>query len=154
MHHHLGFVQNGDWHFLSPEREGAPTRRLTQLNVGAAQSPEAGEFDMSEYEGCLVLIEGHDNGQWIWSAQVVDQCDALMSQTVLLLLKTPSTQAKGEAALQLAHDALNRELAPLMVRGSGLSHHEEQTLAALRRALELVSEATDALEKAPRALAI
>lgn len=53
----------------------------------------------------------------------------------------------GKAALQEARDALNDELAPLMVVGRGLSPEEERRLAALQRAIELVDEAIGLLQK-------
>lgn len=153
MHPHLGHVQDGIWHFLVPEHAHNPVRRLTQLDIQAARTPESGELVLSEYEGCLVLVEGRDNGGWIWSAQVVDQCDAEMSGVVLSLLMPCATSSQtaqpgGAESLQIAYDALNRELAPLMANGSGISAFEEQRLEALGRAMALVGEAARLLENA------
>ncbi len=151
MQKHLGIVQKGLWNFLAPETGKNPTRRLTQVAIQEARSPESGEMDLSEYEGCLLLVEGRENGDWICSAQVVDQCDAAMSEAVLALLASrattaPTQQPDSAESLQSAYDALNRELAPLMANGSGTSASDDQRLAALSDALARVNEAAQLLQ--------
>lgn len=94
MHHYLGLVQNGRWQFLSPTHADAPTRRLTAIARQDARSPESGELDLSELEGSLVYVEGDKNDEWIYSAQIIDQCDMAMSAAVLALLKNDADLQK------------------------------------------------------------
>lgn len=96
MKHYLVFVHSGRCQLLAPDRKGDCARRLTQIAMQEARAPESGELDLSEYEGCLLLVEGWENGEWIHSAQILDQCDAAMSAALLELLKNPmATPTKG-----------------------------------------------------------
>ena len=90
MPYHLGIVRYGQWRFLPPDDTYKTVRRLTHFAPRHGRSPESGEMDLSDFEGCLVLVEGDDDGTWIYSAQLVDQCDSIMSNEVLHLLKAHS----------------------------------------------------------------
>jgi len=61
----LGIVQKGEFQLLAP---GSGSVRLTGLPMQAAQPPESGELDLTEYEGKAITVRGHDGGGWIYSA--------------------------------------------------------------------------------------
>jgi hypothetical protein len=68
----LGIVENGEFQRLAPPSElGGPTR-LTSISPQASQPPESGELDLSEQEGSAIMVSGLDQGQWIFSAEVID----------------------------------------------------------------------------------
>ena len=39
----------------------------------ASQPPESGELDLSDYEGKIILVYGHGDGDWIYWASVEDR---------------------------------------------------------------------------------
>jgi hypothetical protein len=78
----LGIVENGEFQRLVPPSElGGPTR-LTSISPQAAQPPESGEFDLSGHEGSAIMVTGHDQGEWIFSAQVSDQAGPILTAVV------------------------------------------------------------------------
>jgi hypothetical protein len=129
---------------------GSSELRLTRLSVQAACAPEAGELDVSGLEGCVNLVEGHQQGGWLWSALIVNWCDAALSRALLdcLCLKLSATprglgypeSPDAEAALQAAHAALKGQAAPLLTE-HGLAHEEQRRLTSLCHAIELIDEA-------------
>ena len=56
--------------------------RLTSLPMQAAQPPESGELDLTEYEGKAITVRGHDGGGWIYSAEVIDQAGLILTAVV------------------------------------------------------------------------
>lgn len=98
MEHYLAFVQNGQCQLLSPATKGDSMRRLTQVFMQEARSPKSGEFDLSDFEGCLIFVAGREGGEWIYSAQIIDQCDTAMSAALLELLQNGTvTQTQGDS---------------------------------------------------------
>ena len=92
----LGIVEGGALHIVSPclAPDGAAT--LTGIPARAAQPPESGAIDLSPYEGQVVLVRGHDGGQWIHSAEVVGPANPLVTAVVRNVLgqeSAPSTHS-------------------------------------------------------------
>lgn len=75
----LGIVQNGIFQLLIPHRESV---RLTGIQMQEARPPETGELNLTEYEGQAVMIRGHDSGDWIYSAEVIDQAGPILTMVV------------------------------------------------------------------------
>jgi hypothetical protein len=78
----LGIVENGEFQRLAPPSEtGGPTR-LTSIPPQAAQPPESGELDLGDHEGSAIMVAGHDQGEWIYSAEVIDQAGPILTAVV------------------------------------------------------------------------
>ena len=76
----LGVVENGLFNLLSPCTPLGCFARLTSIFMSAAIPPEAGELDLSPYEGKVIVVQGHDGGSWICSASVVEVAPPLLSR--------------------------------------------------------------------------
>lgn len=46
--------------------------RLTSIAVEEARPPDSGELDLRKYEGNAIAVQGHDQGDLIYSAGVID----------------------------------------------------------------------------------
>ncbi len=78
----LGIVQRGRFKPLAAERDTAESLRLTSVPVQAGQPPESGELPLAEYEGSAILVRGMDDGEWIYSAVVVEQAGLILTAVV------------------------------------------------------------------------
>ncbi len=79
----IGVVRSGKFELLSPSRSSS-IDGLTTIHVYEARPPESAELDLTEYEGKVIMLSGHDQG-WIYSAQVIDQAGPILSAVVLRL---------------------------------------------------------------------
>ena len=78
----LGIVEKGEFRILSPYSSLGPVR-LTGIPMQAAMSPEVEELDLAEYEGCAIMVCGHDGGGWIYSTKVIDGAGPILTAVVL-----------------------------------------------------------------------
>lgn len=78
----LGIVQNGQFLPLAPERAFGLSVGLTAIRMQEAIAPEAGELDLTDYEGKAIMVRGHDAGGWIYSATVVDHAGPILTAVV------------------------------------------------------------------------
>ncbi len=76
----LGIVQNGQFQLLPPSAGGSP--RFTSIAPQEARSPESGELQLAAYEGRAIMMEGMDQGGWVYSASVVDQAGPILTEVV------------------------------------------------------------------------
>jgi hypothetical protein len=90
----LGIVQGGRFQILAPEYAAGSAARLTGMQMQEAQPPEAKEIDLTKHEGSVVMVGGHFGGDWIYSAQIVEQAGPILSTVVTRLFAQP---AKKEA---------------------------------------------------------
>ena len=81
----IGVVENGKLRVLLPRPVDV---RFTGIQMQQAVSPETGELNLSEYEGCAIAIRGHDGGGWVYSARVTDKGGPIVTALV--------RQASGE----------------------------------------------------------
>lgn len=44
--------------------------------------PETEELNLTEYEGKAIMARGHNSGGWIYSAEVIDQADPILTAVV------------------------------------------------------------------------
>lgn len=75
----LGVVNDGRFDRL--EGSGTPAR-LTAIQPQEAIPPEAREIDLRAYEGRAILVEGQDQGGWIYSAAIIDEAGPILTQVV------------------------------------------------------------------------
>lgn len=47
-----------------------------------ARPPESTELDLTEYEGKAIMVRGHSSGEWIYSAEVIDQARPILTAVV------------------------------------------------------------------------
>lgn len=81
--HYLGYVVNGEFTILSPYEPFTYAPQLTGIAMYEAQSPESMELELFEYEGRVIMVEGHDGGGWIYSAVIIDDAGPILTMTVL-----------------------------------------------------------------------
>ncbi len=75
----LGIVENGRFITLLPEK---PSAELTTIQREEARSPESGRINLAPYEGGAVMVQGNDNGGWIYSASVIDHAGPILTAVV------------------------------------------------------------------------
>jgi hypothetical protein len=78
----LGMVVQGRFRPLATERDTAESFRLTSMPIQSGQPPEDGELRMEDYEGSAILVRGMDDGDWIYSAIVVESASYILTAVV------------------------------------------------------------------------
>jgi hypothetical protein len=76
----LGLVERGKFQPLGAAPSGSV--RLTRIPPQAGQPPESGELDLVEYEGSAIMVHGNNQGDWIYSAEVIDQATPIVTELV------------------------------------------------------------------------
>ncbi|MBO9997840.1 MAG: hypothetical protein J7641_02345 [Cyanobacteria bacterium SID2] len=84
---YLGKVEGGHFKLLLPVSEAGTCRRLTSMAMKAEQPPELQELHLDEYEGRLVMVSGHADAEWIWSAEMLEVAGLILTAVVDLLLE-------------------------------------------------------------------
>lgn len=82
----LGMVENRKFQLLLPETLAGTSFRLTSVRVQEAVSPESREINLAEYEGEAILIQGRESGEWIYSAELIDEAGPILTLLVQKLL--------------------------------------------------------------------
>lgn len=80
---YLGIVQDGKFQQLIPTGGSA---RFTSIQPQESVPPEGGELDLAQYEGSAVMLRGHDQGGWVYSAEVVDKAGPILTTMVRVVL--------------------------------------------------------------------
>lgn len=75
----LGIVEDGAFQRLSP---GEGTARLTRMGMQEAMPPETEEILLDDYEGRALLVGGHDIGDWIYQAEIVEAAGPILTMVV------------------------------------------------------------------------
>ena len=78
----IGVVQDGTFWILEPAAFAGTSARLTGIAMHEARTPESQEIDLAPYEGCAIMVRGHNGGGWIYSAEVIDQGGTLLTALV------------------------------------------------------------------------
>lgn len=85
----LGIVKKGEapstglqLQLLVPDSQFGRFRKLTDIQMQEARPPEAGELDLTEYEGKVIMVDGQDGGRWIYSASIVDVAGPILTAVV------------------------------------------------------------------------
>ena len=76
----LGLVRQAHFVRLDPE-DSAHTgpARLTAIQPWTAMSPEAAEVSLAAHEGKAIMVTGMDQGDWIYSAEIVEVAGPILS---------------------------------------------------------------------------
>jgi hypothetical protein len=78
----MGLVREGRFRLSVPSGRPQAYARLTRIPPQAAEPPEGGEIDLSEYEGRAIMVRGYDQGAWIYSAEITDEAGPILSAVV------------------------------------------------------------------------
>jgi hypothetical protein len=78
----IGVVEMGEFLILDPPDIAGKTARLTWIPIQAAQPPESDEIDLASYDGRAIMVCGHEDSGWIYSAKVVDQAGPIITALV------------------------------------------------------------------------
>lgn len=78
----LGIVQGGLFRPSVPSGREQTYAQLTQVEPQAAIAPEAEQIDLSPYEGKAVMVNGLDQGSWIYTAKIVDVAGPILTAVV------------------------------------------------------------------------
>ncbi|MHC4475120.1 MAG: hypothetical protein ACYTEL_05730 [Planctomycetota bacterium] len=79
----IGKVENAEFRVLSPKPVPPGGIRLTSIGMQESVPPETGELDLTQYEGSVIAIQGHDGGGWIYSAGVIDTAGPIVTALAL-----------------------------------------------------------------------
>ena len=78
----LGIVQSGELQILAPESASGSSAKLTAMGMQAAMPPEGHQVDLGEHEGKAILVQGHGDGDWIYSASIVEVAGPILTAVV------------------------------------------------------------------------
>jgi hypothetical protein len=78
----LGIVKNGQFQLLDPPPPALESLRFTSMSMQESRPPESTELDLAEYEGNAVMISGHGDSGWVYSAEVIDQATPIVTKLV------------------------------------------------------------------------
>lgn len=145
----FGMVRNGECVVFAPQHLEGKTVKLTTHGKQDSQPPENGKIDLSEYEGKIIEVSGRDNGDWIYSASVVEEAGPVLSDFLKKVFLKDEVRQK-RCALVIGHKKVspgamnknsnlteyqfNEELADLIeqkVNNTGIHRVYRRTYAAL-----------------------
>lgn len=86
MNRFLGIVENGRLNIMMP-REHCCTVKLTQIAKPAVSAEELAtshELDLSQYEGCAIMVTGElpEKRGWIFEAKIIDTAGPILTEVV------------------------------------------------------------------------
>lgn len=94
----LGVVKNGEFQCLWPKRTTAVPFKLTTISMTAAMAPDAAKLDLSQYEGCAVMVQGHADIEWIYDAHIIDNTGPIFT-TVVRYIFSETSQTPEETEM-------------------------------------------------------
>ena len=98
----FGMVRNGECVVFAPQHLEGKTVKLTTHGKQDSQPPENGKIDLSEYEGKIIEVSGLDNGDWIYSASVVEEAGPVLSDFLKKVFLKDEVRQK-RCALVIGH---------------------------------------------------
>ncbi len=75
----FGMVRSGGFYVFAPQHLEGRTINLTTAQPHESVPPESRKIDLSEYEGKIIEVSGQDTGDWIYSAEVVEEAGPVLS---------------------------------------------------------------------------
>ena|GEM_PF-332888 len=99
----FGMVRDGEFVIIAPERLKGDSVRLATIQIQEAQSPDSNEIDLSEYEGKIIELSGHDRRGWIYSAEVAEEAGAVLTN-FLKKMFFEEDEHKKRCALVIGHN--------------------------------------------------
>jgi hypothetical protein len=92
----LGIVENGKFHLLEPPQTAGESLRFTSMAMQESRPPESAELDLAEYEGIAILITGHGDSGWVYSAEIIDQATPIVTELVRSVFGTTHSGEKSQ----------------------------------------------------------
>lgn len=68
---YVGMVRDDRFQPWLPFSAPRGAMRLTTIQMQEARSTESGELGLRPYEGRLILVRGHESGEWLYSARLL-----------------------------------------------------------------------------------
>lgn len=65
-----------------PTGMAVSSMRLTRMGMQAAAAPESQEIDLSPYEGKALMVQGQEGSDWLYSAEVIDEAEPILTAVV------------------------------------------------------------------------
>lgn len=96
----LGVVKNGEFQCLWPKLTTAVPFKLTTISMMAAMAPDAAKLDLSQYEGCAIMVQGHGDTEWIYDAHIIDNTGPIFT-TVVRHVFSEASQTSEETEVTL-----------------------------------------------------
>jgi len=78
----LGMVKEGKLEIIIPEAQTEKTVKLTEMPIQAAIPPKAQEIIRKRHEGKAIMVKGHYNRDWIYSAEIIDVAGPIQNALV------------------------------------------------------------------------
>ncbi len=78
----IGLVKDGNFYTRSPEPEISAPTLLTEIRVMESISPEARKLNLTEYEGKAIAVQGHNQGDVIYEASIIDVAGPIVTVLV------------------------------------------------------------------------
>lgn len=94
---YLGIVRGGRLVPFATQRRAGEALRVTGIDRQAAQPPESGEISLDIYESSALLVNGIDDGEWVYSATVVEQAGQIVTLLAQALFKQAGANATRDA---------------------------------------------------------
>lgn len=79
----LGIVHDGKFMPLENRSDISSPLRLTSIRIMEARTPESGELNLTAYEGAAIMVSGRPNGDWLFSAEVLDHAGPILTAVAL-----------------------------------------------------------------------
>ncbi|HDG98355.1 MAG TPA: hypothetical protein ENF70_01865 [Deltaproteobacteria bacterium] len=84
----LGIVQSGQFQILTPTRQAGRSLWLTRMGMQVSASPESEEIELDAHEGKAIMVRGLDSGDWLYSAEVIDEAGPILTVMVQRVIGT------------------------------------------------------------------
>jgi len=94
----LGVVENGQFQLLDPPQTAGESLRFTSIAKQESRPPESAELDLAEHEGSAVLISGHSDSGWVYSADVIDEATLIITKLVQRVFSTTHSDENETAS--------------------------------------------------------
>ncbi len=78
----IGLVKDGNFYTRSPEPEISAPTLLTEIKVMESIAPEARQLNLTEYEGKAIAVQGHNQGDVIYEAAIIDVAGPILTVLV------------------------------------------------------------------------
>jgi hypothetical protein len=78
----IGLVKDGNFYTRSPEPEISAPTLLTEIRVMESISPEHRKLNLTEYEGKAIAVQGHNQGDVIYEASIIDVAGPIVTVLV------------------------------------------------------------------------
>lgn len=92
---YLGIAKAGRIKILHAEDGQTGRVRVTSLALQSAQAPETAEVDLVNCDGFALLVRGIRNGDWIYSARIVEQAGQIVGLLVQKAFGEPLDYPQG-----------------------------------------------------------